>query len=103
MERRVSFALFGWRLIGVVLLEGLGWRTTLFLFPNVFEWWFLLVLLRDRYRPGYRLTGARTAAWLLVLLVPKLGQEYVLHVGQYLDRSVLADLARSLWQSLTGR
>jgi len=102
LERNVAFGLFGWRLVGVVLLEALGWRATLFVFPNVFEWWFLLVLLRNRYRPDYRLTGGRTVGWLVALLIPKLGQEYILHVGRYLDRWVLADLARSLWRDLTG-
>jgi hypothetical protein len=101
-ERAVAFGLFGWRLIGTVLLEGLGWRATLMAFPNLFEWWFLLVLLRDRYRPDYRFTRARTVAWLVALLIPKLGQEYALHVARWLDQWVFADVVRSLWHRLTG-
>jgi hypothetical protein len=91
------------RLVGVVLLEGLGRRATLFLFPNVFEWWFLLVLLRNRYRPHYQMTRGRTIGWLFALLIPKVGQEYVLYVGRYLDRWVLADLVRTLCHTVTGR
>jgi len=102
LERWTAFVLFGWRLVGVVLLESLGWRAALIVFPNLFEWWFLLVLCRDRWRPAYRFTPARTAGWLVALLVPKLGQEYALHVARYLDRWVLADVVRSFWHRLTG-
>jgi hypothetical protein len=102
-ERRVAFALFGYRLVGVVLFESLGWRSAMMIFPNVFEWWFLLVLLRDRFRPSYTFTPARTAGWLFVLLVPKLGQEYALHGARWLDQWVLSDVVRAVWGRLTGR
>jgi hypothetical protein len=101
-ERRTAIGLFGYRLVGVVLFEATGWRAAMIVFPNVFEWWFLLVLLRDRYRPDYRLTVARAAGWVLGLLVPKLGQEYALHVAQWLDQWVLADVVRAGWRRLTG-
>jgi hypothetical protein len=86
LERGIAAALFAWRAIGVVLLETLGWRSTLLLFPNVFEWWFLLVLVRDRWAPDHALTPRRAAGWLVALLVPKLGQEYALHVARWLDQ-----------------
>jgi hypothetical protein len=101
-ERNVALSLFAYRLAGVAVFESLGWRPAMMLFPNVFEWWFLLVLLRDRYRPGYVFTAARTAVWLVALLVPKLGQEYLLHGVRWLDRWVLSDVARTLWRRLIG-
>ena len=101
-ERTVAAVLFWWRVAGVALLEAAGLRWTLILFPNVFEWWFLLVLGRDRWRPGYRFTRVRTTGWLLALLVPKLGQEYALHVARWLDQWVLADVVRSLLRRLSG-
>lgn len=102
IERWTATGLFGYRLVGVVLFEATGWRAAMITFPNVFEWWFLLVLFRNRYRPEYRFTPARAAGWVLALLVPKLGQEYALHVAQWLDRWVLADVVRAAWQRLTG-
>jgi hypothetical protein len=66
-------------------------------FPNLFELWFLFVVAVARFRPGYRLTGRRTAAWLLVLLLPKLIHEYVLHVARALDDIVLFDLFEGWW------
>jgi len=101
IERWTATGLFGYRLVGVVLFELTGWRAAMIVFPNVFEWWFLLVLLRDRYRPEYRFTAGRAAGWVLGLLVPKLGQEYALHVAQWLDRWVLADVVRAGWRRLT--
>jgi len=83
LPRTTSLALFGWRVLGVGLFELSGARWLLFLFPNLFEHWFLFVLARNRWFPGVRLDSwRRIAAWLLVLLVPKLGQEYLLHVAE---------------------
>lgn len=103
VERVVALTLFGYRVAGVAVFESLDWRPAMMLFPNVFEWWFLLVLLRDRYRPGQVLTPTRAAAWLVALLIPKLGQEYALHGAQWLDQWVLADVVSAVWHRLTGR
>lgn len=83
LPRMASIALFAYRLVGVVLFELFGARWLLFLFPNLFENWFLFVAGRDRFFPAYRLhTVRRVVAWLLVLYVPKIGQEYLLHVAE---------------------
>jgi hypothetical protein len=101
-ERGIALGLFAWRLAGVAAFELTGWRGAMLVFPNLFEWWWLLVVLRDRFRPGYHLTPRRSAVWLLVLLVPKEAQEYALHGAQWLDHYVLSDVVRSLWRRLTG-
>lgn len=83
LPRRVSVGLFAYRLIGVILFEIFGARWLLFLFPNLFENWFLFVAGRDRFVPTFRLdTVRRTVACLLVLYIPKIGQEYLLHVAE---------------------
>jgi hypothetical protein len=97
LPRAVASALFAYRLIGVTIFEVTGNRGLLMAFPNLFELWFLFVVAVARFRPGYQLTGRRTAAWLLVLLVPKLIHEYVLHVAKALDDIVLFDLVRDWW------
>jgi hypothetical protein len=102
IERRTAILLFGYRLIGVAVFEATGWRATLIVFPNLFELWFLFVLFRDRFRPHYRFTVARAVGWSLVLLVPKLFQEYALHVAQWLDQWVLSDVVHTWWRRLTG-
>lgn len=97
LPRLVANGLFGWRMIGVVIFELTSARAVLMVFPNLFELWFLFVLVVARYRPGYVLTGRRTAMWLVVLLVPKLLQEYLLHVARVLDDLVLFDVISDWW------
>ena len=81
VPRILSLGLFAFRVVGVVAFEVTNWRPLLFVFPNLFENWFLFVLVRCRFFPGVRLdTWPRIALWLLVLYAPKLLQEYVLHV-----------------------
>lgn len=81
--RLVALVLFFYRLVGVIVFEVTGWRPTMFVFPNLFEHWFLFVLIRDRFLPGIKLdTWKQIAAWLVILYIPKVVQEYVLHVAQ---------------------
>lgn len=81
--RLVALVLFFYRLVGVVVFEVTGWRPTMFIFPNLFEHWFLFVLIRNRFFPGLKLdTWKQIAGWLVILYIPKAVQEYVLHVAQ---------------------
>jgi hypothetical protein len=83
VPRLIALALFAYRVIGVVLFEIFGWRPLLFIFPNLFENWFLFVLIVWRFFPNVRLdTWNRSLLWLIVLYIPKLGQEYLLHVAE---------------------
>jgi hypothetical protein len=67
----------------------------------VFEFWFVFVAARDHYRPSYALTRVRVVGWLATLTLLKLGQEYVLHVGQWLDDYVVTEVVSDLWRLLT--
>lgn len=83
LPRLTAIALFAYRVIGVILLEITNWRPVLFVFPNLFEHWFLFVLIRNRWFPKLRLdTWKQVALWLFILYIPKLGQEYLLHVAE---------------------
>jgi hypothetical protein len=80
LPRRTAYALFGWRLLGVVLFEITAWRPLLVAFPNLFENFYLYILVARRWLP--RLvprTLLQTLVVCAVLLVPKLVQEWVLH------------------------
>lgn len=83
LPRLTALGLFAWRVVGVILFEITGWRPILFIFANLFEHWFLFYLIRTRWFPGIRLdTWPRVAAWLVVLAIPKLFQEYLLHIAE---------------------
>ena len=81
--RRPAVFLFAYRAIGVVLFELTERRIMLFLFPNLFENWWLYVLIVERFWPKLSPHSVKTVAIpLILLLVPKMVQEYVLHFAE---------------------
>ena len=83
LVRRAAAGLFAWRLIGVILFEITASHPLLFIFPNLFENFYLYVLIVRRFAPRLEpRTRLQLAAVLAVLLIPKLVQEYVLHVEE---------------------
>lgn len=89
--KQVAAGLFAVRIAGVIAFELTGARAVLFAFPNLFELWFLFVAALHVCCSDYELTRRRTAAWLLFLLVLKLGQEYLLHIWRPLDLYTLPE------------
>ncbi|HIM59316.1 MAG TPA: hypothetical protein EYM41_01820 [Dehalococcoidia bacterium] len=96
-ERTVAIGLFAFRMIGFVVFEITGARSVLLVFPNVFEFWFVFVAIRLHYWPGYEMTRPRIMKWLVVTLVLKMGQEWVLHGGRYLDSFTLFEAVDAIW------
>ena len=96
-ERTIAIGLFAFRMIGFVVFEITGARPVLLFFPNVFEFWFVFVAIRLHYWPGYVMTRQRLAGWFAVTLVLKLGQEWVLHGGRYLDSFTLFEAVEAIW------
>ncbi len=102
MLRQAALLTYVWRLAGVVAFEATAYRPLLLLFPNLFENFYLYVLVVRRWLP--RLlprTLVQLAVVLGVLLVPKLIQEWVLHweemhPWQWLRNDVLEPLFRPL-------
>ena len=92
VPRWTANVLFGYRLVGVVLFEVTDIRAFLFVFPALFDFYFLFYAGVSRYLPKYELTPRRLAFWLVVLLVPKLAQEYVIHYARLLDDVVAVDV-----------
>jgi hypothetical protein len=83
IPRLTAIGLFIYRVIGVIVFELTDSRAVLFIFPNLFEHWFLFYLIRNRFFPGLKLdTWKQTITWLVILYIPKLGQEYLLHVAE---------------------
>ena len=82
LAKWTSVSLFTYRFIGVILFEYTGVRALLFIFPNLFVFFYLFYATRNRFFPAFELTKKRLALILLVLLIPKLIQEYLLHIVQ---------------------
>ena len=103
LPRRIAVALYLVRLVGFVAFEtGVAPREALFLFPNLFEFWFIAVAFTMRYRPTFVWAPARATSALAVLLVGKLGQEWALHVGRLFDTTTFLGALESIWHALTG-
>lgn len=101
--RSVAITLYALRLVGFVAFEsGLAPREALFLFPNLFEFWFIAVAFTMRYRPAFEWTRARITVALGVLLVLKLLQEWALHVGRIFDGMTFLGALDSLWRLVLG-
>jgi hypothetical protein len=102
IERRVAIALYLYRLAGSLLFIVTGERAILFLFPNVFEPWFLFVAAIHHLPVPLRWTPGRVAAALVVLTALKLVQEWALHVGQVFESMTSVQFLEELWRRLIG-
>jgi hypothetical protein len=99
--RIIAVVLYGFRLVGFLGFEaGLVPREGLFLFPNLFEFWFLAVAFTMRYRPTFEWTPARSVATLVFLLAAKELQEWALHVTRLFDGVTFLDALDAIRRAL---
>lgn len=75
--------LFVQRIIGAVVFEVLHAHAVLFIFPNLFENWWLYCVVVMKWFPAITPRNAKTTFLpLALLLIPKMAQEYLLHVSE---------------------
>ena len=80
LAKKVNIYLFVYRWIGFILFEITKIRVFLLIFPNLFENFYLFYLSYKKIAKRDRLTSIRPMVLvLLLLLIPKLGQEFLLH------------------------
>lgn len=78
-----TVALFLYRLIGALLFEVWGAHILLFIFPNLFEnWWLYCVVVMKWFPRALPNSWKSTLIPLIALLVPKMAQEYLLHFAE---------------------
>ncbi len=99
--RSIAIGLYVYRLIGFVLFELTGERSLLLAFPNVFEFWFLLVAAIGPARVAGWSTG-RLAAVLLVLTGLKEAQEWAIHGARLFDGISSLEFLERVRRVLTG-
>jgi branched-subunit amino acid transport protein AzlD len=102
LEKRIAVGLYLFRLVGFIAFEAGAPREMLFVFPNLFEFWFVAVVVVARLRPAFTWTPARAAAVLAALLVAKLAQEWALHIAKLFDSFTFLDALRAIWHAVTG-
>lgn len=75
--------LFAYRLVGVAFFETTDLRIFLFIFPNLFENWWVYVVVVMKWFPRAVPKGWTSVLLpLFILLVPKMAQEYLLHFAE---------------------
>lgn len=82
--RRIALGAYVWRVIGVALLFATDQRWLLMVFPNFFEMFFIFYLLYIHLSKRTQLISSNAIAGIIIfiLLIPKMVQEYILHVYQ---------------------
>jgi|TARA_B110000263_G_scaffold54024_2_gene45410 hypothetical protein len=91
--RKISFLLFILRIFGFILFEFFQNRMILFIFPNIFEFWFLGITLLFLFRA--KISKRKVIIVLFASVVLKLIQEYILHVWKVLDNYRAVDVFSS--------
>jgi hypothetical protein len=84
LAKRIALGAYAWRVLGVLLVLLTDQRWLLMVFPNFFEPLFVFYLLYVYLSKNTKLftSGWIIAAITVTLLIPKLVQEYVLHIYQ---------------------
>ena len=127
--RTVAIGLYFYRLAGFAAFEATHERDVLLFFPNLFEFWFLLIgglIHFGKLSPDGTLVGAQHAAPLrhaetdvaiaerrylsatgltlicLPLVALKLFQEYAIHYRRWLDSFTAVEAVEAVWRWLAG-
>jgi len=84
LARKIALGAYTWRVLGVLLVLLADQRWMLMVFPNFFEPFFVFYLLYVHLAKKDTLFTSRWAivSVTAVLLIPKLIQEYILHIYQ---------------------
>lgn len=91
LAKQIGKYLFFWRALGFAIFEisslfGPPFRPAFFLSPNIFENFFLVMLIIYKLRPKTLLTLKFALLILIVVSVPKIIQEYIMHFA-YPDKT----------------
>ena len=83
LTRRLAFVLFLWRFAGDIIFEITSVRQILFFAPNIFENFYLIIAGLRQFFPRFALDKKRVAAILLIAVIPKIVQEYIMHYLEF--------------------
>tara|TARA_B110000263_G_scaffold66368_1_gene57348 strand:- start:1318 stop:1842 length:525 start_codon:yes stop_codon:yes gene_type:complete len=89
--KRIGIILFSYRITGMILYEIFHKRWVLFIFPNFFEFWIILIALLRLKNNDTQLNKKHIVFLLIPLMSIKLIQEYILHVNKILDNYTLIE------------
>ncbi len=85
LARKTGMILFGWRALGFLVFIIFGLREAFFLAPNIFEYFFLAMLVIWKFNKKFELKKKSLIIILLIIGIPSLIKEYLMHV-KYVDQ-----------------
>lgn len=100
-SRAIAVALYALRLVGFAAFELTGDRSVLLAFPNVFEFWFLLVAAVGPAAVGAWSRG-RIVGALVALTLLKLAHEWALHGARLFDGIGALEFLEEVGRVLSG-
>ena len=81
LAKRTAEILFSWRAIGYVIFLFVGLQEVFFFTPNIFEYFFLAMIIIWKFRPHFKLKKRSMAIILLIVGIPNIIKEYYYHVA----------------------
>jgi len=85
LARKTGMILFGWRFVGFLVFMIFGLREAFFFAPNIFEYFFLTMLIIWKFNKKFELKKKSLIIILLIIGIPSLIKEYIMHV-RYADQ-----------------
>ena len=79
IAKRVAGSLFIWRALGFLAFLIFDYREAFFYAPNIFEFFFLAVLIIWKYNPNFKFTQKSAIITLLIVGIPNIAKEYIMH------------------------
>ena len=79
LARKTGMFLFGWRFVGFLVFMIFGIREAFFFAPNLFEYFFLAMLVIWKFNKKFELKKKSLIIILLIIGIPKITLEYFLH------------------------
>ncbi len=79
LAKKTGKILFFWRLAGFVLFMITGLRIFFVLAPNIFEYFFLAMLIIWLFKKDFRLDKKSLTIILLIVGIPNIIKEYIMH------------------------
>lgn len=99
--RLLGGALYAYRFVGFLAFELTQERSILLLFPNFFEFWFLLAAADRQFHLRRRLPMALLTTGVAFFIALKLFQEYAIHHRRWLDAFTAVEAVQAIWRWLT--
>lgn len=80
LARKTGILLFSWRAIGYAVFLIFGFAQAFFYAPNIFEYFFLAMLIIWKFNKDFKTNGKNLTIILLIVGIPNIVKEYIMHV-----------------------